>query len=161
MFFYIYFDVLLPTDRIDHTNYRLYSEMSRLEFKKSLTNILNLSKTGIVCPSVFLSGSVGNGKSFMLKECLEETGVDFGIVRCGEIYSNRLFNATVVNAVQAATGSEASMKLVNVIYRTFIKKLNVIHNYTISNIDKERLPRNPRFSNMIISKIILTCPVEL
>ena len=61
--------------------------MSRETLKTAIVNILDLSKVGIVPPSVFISGSVGSGKSFLLNECLDETAVDFGTVRCGEIYS--------------------------------------------------------------------------
>ena len=74
--------------------------MSRVDYRKSFLNILNLSKTGFVPPLTFVSGSVGCGKTFLLNECLEETGVDFGTVRCGEIYSSKLFTEAFVHAVK-------------------------------------------------------------
>ena len=74
--------------------------MTRSEYRKSLIDICTLSKTGFVPPIVFVSGSVGCGKSFLINQCLEETGVDFGTVRCGEIYSSKLFNEAMVHAVK-------------------------------------------------------------
>ena len=74
--------------------------MTRESIISGITDILNLSKVGIVPPSVFISGSVGSGKTFLLHECLEKTDVDFGTIRSGEIYSSRLLVDAFLNAVK-------------------------------------------------------------
>ena len=74
--------------------------MTRESIISGITDILNLSKVGIVPPSVFISGSVGSGKTFLLHECLEKTDVDFGTIRSGEIYSSRLLVEAFLNAVK-------------------------------------------------------------
>ena len=74
--------------------------MTRESIISGIEDILNLSKVGIVPPSVFISGSVGSGKTFLLHECLEKTDVDFGAIRSGEIYSSRLLVDAFLNAVK-------------------------------------------------------------
>jgi len=86
--------------------------MNRAKCKEGIESILKLSSCGIVPPAIFVSGSVGCGKTFLMKQLLAETGVDVAIVKANEIYSSRLFYEAFIHGVHQATGSDAKLPVI-------------------------------------------------
>ncbi len=86
--------------------------MNRVKCKEGIEAILKLSSCGIVPPAIYVSGSAGCGKTFLLKQILAEIGVDVAFVKANEIYSPRLFYEAFVHGIHQATGSSAKLPVI-------------------------------------------------